>query len=92
MRGSDEERTQWWISLRENTAQSDKSWTVAFRLSVFLGCFGADRFYLGYSLLGFMKLLSFGGLGFWWLVDLVLIILGKMKDSEGGVIRSPFIR
>jgi len=39
-----------------------------------------------------MILLSFSGLSFWWLLDLVLLVLGKMKDSDGGVLKNPFMR
>ncbi len=34
-----------------------------------LGYLGADRFYKGEIGLGIAKLLTFGGLGIWWLVD-----------------------
>lgn len=48
-----------------------KSQTVAFVASVFGGLFGADYFYLGFPCWGILKLLTLGGLGFWWLLDLV---------------------
>jgi len=46
--------------------------TVAFGLNVFLGSLGADRFYHGQILLGILKLLSFGGLGIWVIIDYFL--------------------
>lgn len=78
--------------MRQSLAQSDKGWTVAFCLSVFLGYFGADRFYLGYGFLGILKLCTFGGMGLWWVFDILLLLAGKMRDSEGGVVRRPFGR
>jgi TM2 domain-containing membrane protein YozV len=56
---------------------------TAFLLSVFLGGWGADRFYMGQTGLGIAKLLTCGGLGIWAIVDLILIGMGKMKDAEG---------
>ncbi len=49
-----------------------------------LGTFGADRFYLGHIWLGLAKLFTFGGLGIWWLVDVILIAFRQVNDSEGG--------
>lgn len=66
---------------------SSKSWVVALMISFFLGWAGADRFYLGQFGLGILKLLTFGGFGFWYLIDLVLIVLKKMRDSDGRILR-----
>lgn len=48
-----------------------KSQMTAFFLSLFLGFLGADYFYLGFPLWGIAKLLTLGGAGFWWLIDIV---------------------
>ncbi|KAJ7391135.1 TM2 domain-containing protein 3 [Desmophyllum pertusum] len=48
-----------------------------------LGGFGADRFYLGHWREGLGKLFSFGGLGVWTLVDLILIIIGYVGPEDG---------
>lgn len=60
-----------------------KEWIVALLLSIFLGSLGIDRFYLGYTGLGILKLLTCGGVGVWWLIDLILIAMGKMTDKNG---------
>ena len=60
-----------------------KSKMVALLLSIFLGELGIYRFYLGYIGLGILKLLTGGGLGIWWLVDLIMIATGKMKTKDG---------
>ncbi|MDR1673883.1 MAG: TM2 domain-containing protein [Oscillospiraceae bacterium] len=63
-----------------------KSKTVAIILSALLGEFGIDRFYLGYIGLGVLKLITAGGFGIWWLIDLILIASGNMTDSDGNML------
>ena len=66
---------------------SEKDLSTTVLLSFFLGLFGVDRFYLGYTGLGILKLLTVGGLGLWALVDLVLIVLKKLPDAQGNPLR-----
>lgn len=60
-----------------------KSKTTALILSILLGELGIDRFYLGYTGLGILKLITGGGFGIWWLVDLILIATGKLTAKDG---------
>lgn len=60
-----------------------KSKTTAIILSVLLGSLGVDRFYLGYTGLGILKLLTCGGLGIWTLIDLIRICTGSLKAADG---------
>ncbi len=60
-----------------------KSWMVALLLSIFLGTYGIDRFYLGYMGLGVAKLLTCGGCGVWWIIDIIMIVMEKLPDANG---------
>ncbi len=64
-------------------AEEPKSWMVALLLSFFLGGFGVDRFYLGYTGLGIAKLLTLGACGVWSLIDFIMIIMNKLPDANG---------
>lgn len=57
----------------------------AFLCSITLGGFGADRFYLGQWREGLGKLFSFGGLGVWTLIDVLLIGVGYVGPADGSL-------
>lgn len=52
-------------------------------LAVVLGMFGAHRFYVGKIGTGVLQILTLGGLGIWYLVDVVTIASGGFRDAEG---------
>ncbi|VDM21496.1 unnamed protein product [Wuchereria bancrofti] len=51
--------------------------------SVFLGILAVDRFCLGYSAIAVGKLMTLGGLGLWWIVDIFLLITGNLLPADG---------
>ena len=55
--------------------------TVSLVLSVLVGGLGIDRFYIGDTGLGVLKLITGGGLGVWWIVDM-FVITGKTKKNN----------
>jgi TM2 domain-containing membrane protein YozV len=70
---------------------SDKSKVVAGLLGIFLGSFGVGRFYLGYTKVAVAQILvtwlTLGIGGIWPFIDGILILLGKVPDAEGRVLR-----
>ena len=65
---------------------SDKDWIVTLVLAILVGGLGIDRFYSGSILLGVLKLVTLGGLGLWWLIDLIMLVTGNYKDGDGNPI------
>ena len=51
-----------------------KDTTISIILSIIVGSWGIDRIYIGDVGLGIIKLLTCGGCGIWWLIDLFLIM------------------
>ena len=60
-----------------------KEYLIALLLSIFLGTLGVDRFYTGHIGLGIGKLLTFGGLGVWALIDIILYATRSVTDVHG---------
>ncbi|KAK7109153.1 TM2 domain-containing protein amaretto-like [Littorina saxatilis] len=50
--------------------------------SVLLGFLGMDRFCLGHTGTAVGKLLTLGGVGIWWIIDIVLLVTGTLKPAD----------
>ncbi|XP_039278044.1 TM2 domain-containing protein CG10795 isoform X3 [Nilaparvata lugens] len=59
------------------------SFETALLLSIFLGMFGADRFYLGYPAIGLLKFCTLGFMFLGQLVDVILIATQVVGPADG---------
>lgn len=62
---------------------SDHSRAVALALAVVGGVFGLHRFYSGRVHSGVWMCLTLGGLGMWYLYDIIVIAAGDFRDAAG---------
>ena len=67
----------------QQQVQSDKQKMTVLLLCFFLGAFGVHRFYVGKIGTGILQLVTFGGIGIWALIDLIMIAMGSFTDKEG---------
>ncbi len=78
------------VDLLSSTPNSNVSpenkWLVTLLLCIFIGVFGAHRFYVGKIGTGILHLLTLGCFGIWTFIDFIIIILGKFKDKEGNLV------
>ena len=69
--------------LNSSTTTSTTDWLTLFLLTFFVGVLGVHRFYVGKIGTGFLMLLPLGGLGVWFLVDLILVVTGQFTNKDG---------
>lgn len=55
--------------------------TISLVISLFLGAYGIDRFFIGDTGLGIGKLLTCGGLGIWAIIDWFMI-MGSTREKN----------
>lgn len=67
---------------------SVKSRAIAFILCLFLGVLGFHRFYVGKAGTGLLLLITCGGFGIWWIIDLIMIFFGSFTDKGGNFVKT----
>ncbi len=60
-----------------------KDWLITLLLEIFMGTMGVHRFYTGNIGMGILQLLTAGGCGIWWVIDLILILNESYRDGDG---------
>lgn len=63
--------------------KSDKNFLATLLFCILLGTFGVHRFYVGKIGTGILMLLTFGGFGIWWLIDVIMVACGAFRDKQG---------
>ena len=69
--------------VKQISDKDGKNWLVSILLCLFLGGLGIHRFYTGYTFIGIIQLLTAGGCGIWWLIDLISILCNVYKTADG---------
>ena len=70
----------------EKSEPGDKDFITTLLLCIFLGGLGVHRFFVDKMGTGVLMLVTLGGLGIWWIIDIILIVTNSFEDSEGRVI------
>jgi TM2 domain-containing membrane protein YozV len=65
------------------TNGEQKPWMMTLILCAVAGGLGVHRFYVGKIGSGVAMLLTGGGCGIWWMVDLIMILMNKFTDAQG---------
>ena len=69
--------------LDSSTKTNSIDWLALFLLTFFVGVLGVHRFYVGKIGTGVLMLITLGGLGIWFLVDLLLVVTGQFTNKDG---------
>lgn len=78
-----QQQPQWGMQQPYQQMGMQKDWLTTLLLCIFVGVLGVHRFYTGHIAIGVIQLLTVGGCGIWWIVDLIMIVTGSYTDSNG---------
>ena len=78
------------IFTRFSLYRNGYSFETSLLLSIFLGMFGADRFYLGYPAIGLLKLCTLGFLFLGQFCDVILIATQTVRPADGSHYVMPY--
>src|SRR5205809_7325975 len=62
---------------------SERSRALTLGLAILGGVFGLHRFYTGRTQSGIWMCLTLGGMGIWYLYDMVVVAAGDFRDGDG---------
>lgn len=71
------------IKKAKQLQQEPKTQLTALLLCIFIGMFGAHRFYTGHYAIAVLQLLTLGCCGIFTLIDLIRILTGDYRDAQG---------
>lgn len=58
-------------------------WITTIILAIVIGGFGAHRFYTGKIGTGILMLITGGGCGIWYLIDIIMVCTEEFRDASG---------
>jgi len=67
---------------------SERSRAVALILQILGGPLGLHRFYVGRRQTGILMAITLGGMGLWWMYDLVILLAGEFRDADDRPLRN----
>ena len=69
-----------------NDLRLNTEWIITLLLCFFLGGIGVHRFYNGKIGTGILMIVTLGGFGIWYLIDLIMVIVGRFTKKDGTLI------
>lgn len=63
------------------------TWVITIILWFFLWMLGLHRFFNWKVWTWILMIITFGWLGIWWLIDGIMIVLGKFTDAENKFVK-----